>query len=78
MSISSFISGMFTGLFIGLLLAPAPGAETRQQLGGRAAKLKDSIQDAHDRSEREVTNKLDKLNEAELDKTEEIYHELKS
>jgi gas vesicle protein len=65
MKITSYINGMLTGIFIGLLFAPASGNETRRKLTRRFNDLKRSVNDAYQSSKNEVSEELEDITEQE-------------
>ena len=66
---TGFLVGAFIGLTIGILYAPRPGKETRQQLKEKAEEVKEKAE--------EVKEKAEDIIEKARDQAEEIINKAK-
>ena len=71
--ITSILHGSWTGAVAGLLLAPASGKETRENLSEKAGELKDDL----DKKFNEISQRLKELDGESLGDFKERFHEVK-
>ena len=65
MKLQSFIKGMMTGIVIGILSASVSKGELGSGFVRRVLNLRDSLSEAHDSAEEEVSEKLSELKNEE-------------
>jgi len=77
--------GGLIGVVVGLLIAPKSGAETREELAGKAKEFADKVQDEYDalydkarRTQDNLIHRLQEIEETARKKADEMAAKLKS
>ena len=77
--------GSLVGVVVGLLIAPKSGAETREELAGKAKEFADKVQDEYDalydkarRTQDNLIHRLQEIEETARKKADEMAAKLKS
>ena len=77
--------GGLVGVVVGLLIAPKSGAETREELAGKAKEFADKVQDEYDalydkarRTQDNLIHRLQEIEETARKKADEMAAKLKS
>ena len=79
------VIGGLVGVVVGLLIAPKSGAETREELAGKAKEFADKVQDEYDaiydkarRTQDNLIHRLQEIEETARKKADELAAKLKS
>jgi gas vesicle protein len=79
------VIGGLVGVVVGLLIAPKSGAETREELAGKAKEFADKVQDEYDalydkarRTQDNLIHRLQEIEETARKKADEMAAKLKS
>jgi gas vesicle protein len=79
------VIGGLVGILVGLLIAPKSGAETREELAGKAKEFADKVQDEYDalydkarRTQDNLIHRLQEIEETARKKADELAAKLKS
>ncbi len=79
------VIGGLVGIVVGLLIAPKSGAETREELAGKAKEFADKVQDEYDalydkarRTQDNLIHRLQEIEETARKKADELAAKLKS
>jgi gas vesicle protein len=79
------VIGGLVGVVVGLLIAPKSGAETREELAGKAKEFADKVQDEYDalydkarRTQDNLIHRLQEIEETARRKADDLAAKLKS
>ena len=79
------VIGGLVGIVVGLLIAPKSGAETREELAGKAKEYSDKVQDEYDafydkarRTQDNLIHRLQEIEETARKKADELAIKFKS